>query len=122
MEHTLTQILFTYLFMSVFGISGFLLTFNIVRAHRYDKIFFVLQNLPEDSKSNAKEHAFIGLIFNGFYTFFWYMHPKPWGFLLAGLWIGFQIYFFHWYWHTKEDPLGDFRLDPGVKPKKEEHK
>ena len=119
MTYTLTEIIFPYFLMSVFGIVGFLLTFNIVRAHRYEKIFFVFRNSPEDSKDNATTYAFFGIIFNGLYTFFWYAHPKPWGFLLAGLWIGFQIYFFYWYWRTKEDPLGDFRLDPTIKPKKE---
>jgi hypothetical protein len=120
----LTDTIFAYLAMSVFGTVGFLLTFNIVRAHRYDKLVWLpWQSL--NSKNGAIDFAFIGIPFNVFYTIFLFAHPLPLGYLLAGLWIGFQIAFFYWYWHTKEDPLNRFHYeqkiweDPRDKKKKE---
>jgi len=115
MTDSLINFLFPYFLFSVFGLIGFFLTFNIVRAHKYDRIAFRIRPSPIDSKDYATSYAIFGIIFNFLYAFFWYMHPKPWGYLLAGLWIGFQIAFFYWYWHTKEDPLGDFEFKSYVK-------
>ena len=121
----LNDIIFAYLGMSVFGVVGFLLTFNIFRAHRYDKLVWLpWQSL--NSKTGARVYfAFIGIPFNIFYTIFLFAHPLPLGYLLASLWVGFQIAFFYWYWHTKEDPLNRFHYeqkiweDPRDKKKKE---
>jgi len=104
--------LIPWIAMSAFGIFGFLLTFNILRAHRYDKIFFVFRELPEDSKDNARTYALLGIPFNFLFTLFLFGHPKPLGYILAGLWIGFQIAFFYWYYKTRKDPFGNYKLKP----------
>ena len=125
MTYTLTEIIFPYFLMSVFGLFGFLLIFNVVRAYKYEKVVFRFRETPEDSKENAKAYVTFGVPFYLLFIFFLFMHPKPLGYLLAGLWIGFQIAFFYWYWHTKEDPLNCFHYeqkiweDPRDKKKKE---
>lgn len=109
----LTDTIGAYLVMSVFGAVGFLLTFNIVRAHRYDKLVW-LPWQSKNSQDGARDYAFIGIPFNIFYTIFLFAHPLPLGYLLAGLWVGFQIAFFYWYWHTKEDPLNRFHHEQKI--------
>ena len=121
----LNDIIFAYLGMSVFGMAGFLLTFNLFRAYRYDKLVFRIRDSPSDNKSYAIINSFMGIPLNIFYTIFLFAHPLPLGYLLAGFWVGFQIVFFYWYWHTKEDPLNRFHYeqkiweDPRDKKKKE---
>lgn len=125
MISTLADIIIVYIGFSVFGLLGFLSLFNLVRAYRYDKVVYRFRESPRNNISYAKTFVWGGIPFNILYAFFLFMHPKPWGYLLAGLWIGFQIAFFYWYWHTKEDPLNRFHHeqkiweDPRDKKKKE---
>ncbi len=95
---------------------GFILrTSRTIRPRKSRILMSVIERAFDSNTISSEEKLIFGIIFNFLYAFFWYMHPKPWGYLLASLWIGFQIAFFYWYWHTKEDPLGDFEFKSYVK-------
>lgn len=122
----LTDTIGAYLVMSVFGTIGFLCFLNFIRVYRYGKLVYRIWPGEEgNDKAFAKSSLFPGIFLNIFYTIFLFAHPLPLGYLLAGLWVGFQIAFFYWYWHTKEDPLNRFHYeqkiweDPRDKKKKE---
>lgn len=75
-------------------------------------------NLTPDNETAGEKHrgyakSFIvgGIAFNIFFYSFLLLgatHGYSWLMIIIIFLLSTTIYFFYWYWHTKEDPLGDF--------------